>query len=160
MHVLALQALVAAELRSSARMAAICEWGSSHRLPSPAAAAMTAQGMLPAVERSITAAAALEYGDQLLEDQCDLEALGDECSAAASKRGGSCVRYRGDKDLSAADSNALRPGSLRDICGSGTAVGDLVGHDGTFGGPSVLDRQLAVEEMLQANARLLQRLQV
>lgn len=132
---LTLQALVAAELRSSARMAAICEWGAGQRLPAPAGAAAAATAQLEA------AAVASAEAERVAS------------STAVDNKG---THHRIDwsgpvLDVGGDGAAGWQQQERSELTGGGGG-GEVTWAAGNSG----LARQQAVENMLQGNARLLQ----
>lgn len=143
-----LQALVAAELRSSARMAAICEWGSTDKLPLPAAAAAQVAAEHSSTETQHASAAAAEEwrAGTETDDAADLAGYA-EISQSSGTAAGALVIAPQDSWVS---DTFERGGSGR----MNFAVGACVQR------AALSQRQMAEEQMLQENVRLLDRLRV
>lgn len=102
----AVQALVAAELRSSARMAAICEWGSRRALPAHVSAATAAAAAAEAgAEHELPWPASVDWAGEL--DLPEPAAPQPAAPATVCCSGGAYARHEAVRDLLAANEALL-----------------------------------------------------
>jgi hypothetical protein len=159
---LRMQALVAAELRSSARMAAICEWGAGQRLPSQAvqaaaASAGAAAGMGPNDETWGVAA----FSGPSDGDAAAVAAAGGLQSHCAALRPAPGVRdWEQRQQATWEGTGSMLEEVWREQSIDGSLSSSKVGGLATGQHSSTATWQQAVEELLQANARLLRKLEV